>query len=81
MLRVPVNVVLGPIKLTSLAVKIAEKPWSQSWPTEIRLGFPKAGKMLYWRAPKGNWVKGKRVVWDARIDDPLGIPTRIPLDV
>ena len=31
--------------------------------------------------PKGSWRKGKRVVWDARIDDPFGRPTRIPLDV
>ena len=46
MLRVPVSVVLGPIKLKSLA-KIAEKPLSQIWPMEIRLWFPKAGKMLY----------------------------------
>ena len=26
-------------------------------------------------------VKGKRAVWDACIDDPLGRPTRMPLDV
>ena len=42
----PVNVAVGPIKLTSLAVKIAEKPWSQSWRVEIRLRFTKAGKRL-----------------------------------
>ena len=45
-LWVPVSVVLVPIKLTSLAVKISEKPWSQGWPMEIRLRFPKAGKTL-----------------------------------
>ena len=49
MLRVPVSVVLGSIKLTSLAVKIAEKPWSQIWPMEIRLQFPKAVK---------RWIDG-----------------------
>ena len=37
MLRVPVSVVLGPVKLTSLAVKVAENPWSQIWPMDIRL--------------------------------------------
>ena len=32
-------------------------------------------------APKGSWGKGKRAVWDARIDDPFSRPTRMPLDV
>ena len=76
-----VSVVLGPISLTSLALKIAENPWSQSWPIEIRLCFPKAGKTLDLRAPRGIWGKGRRVVWDARIDYPLVRPTRMPLDV
>ena len=79
--RVPVNVVVGPIKLTYLAVKSAEKPWLQSCPIEIRLRFPKAGTTYDCRAPKGIWVKGKRAVWDAWIDDPFGRPTRILLDV
>ena len=48
---------------------------------EIRLRSPKVGKMLDWRAPKGIWGKGKRAVWDARIDDPFGRLTRIPLKV
>ena len=77
----PFNVVVGLIKLTSLAVKSAEKPWSQSWPMEIRLRLPKVVKMFDWRAPKGSWGKGKRAVWDTRIDDPFGILTRMPLDV
>ena len=42
----PVSVVLGPFKITSLAVKVAEKPWSQIWPIEIRLGLPKSGNTL-----------------------------------
>ena len=42
----PFNVVLGLIKLIYLALKIADKPWSQSLPMEIRLQFPKAGKCL-----------------------------------
>ena len=29
----------------------------------------------------GIWGEGRRVVWDAGVDDPLGRPTRIPLDV
>ena len=77
----PVNVVVGPIKLTSLEVKSAEKPWSQSLPMDIRLRFPKAGKTFDFWAPKGSWGKGKRAVWDARIDDQFGRPTRMPLDV
>ena len=31
--------------------------------------------------PKGSWGKGKRAVWDARIDDLFVITTIIPLDV
>ena len=77
----PVNVVLIPISLTCLAVKIAEKPWSQIWPMDIRLRFPKAGKMLDWQAPRGSWGKGRRAVWDARIDDLLGRPTIMSLGV
>ena len=38
-------------------------------------------EMFDLRAPKGSWGKGKRAVWDARIDDPFGRPTRMPLDV
>ena len=37
--------------------------------------------MLDWRAPKGSWGKGKRAVWDARIDDPFGRPKRMPFEV
>ena len=66
---------VGLIKLTSLAVKSAEKPCSYSCPMEIRLRFTKAG------TPEGSWGKGKRAVWNARIDDPFGIPTRMLLDV
>ena len=72
---------LGPIILKSLVVNIGEKPWSQSWPMEIILRFPKAGKTLDCRAPIGIWGKGRRVVWDAWVYDPLGRPTRMPLDV
>ena len=32
-------------------------------------------------APIGNWGKGRRAVYDARVYDPFGIPTRMPLDV
>ena len=81
MLRVPVNVVFGPVKLTSLAVKVAEKPWSQIWLMEIRLRLPKAGNTLDRRAPIGSWGKGRRAACDARIDDQFGSPNRIPLDV
>ena len=81
MLRVPVSVVLGPVKLTSLAVKVAEKPWSQIWPMEIRLRLPKAGNTLDRRVHIGSWGKGRRAVCNARIDDPFGSPARIPLDV
>ena len=77
----PVSVVLGPIRLTSLAVKVAEKPWSQSWPMEIRLRLPKSGNTLDRRAPIVSWGKGRRAVCDARIDDPFGSLTRMPLDV
>ena len=81
MLRVPVNVVLGPVKLTSLEVNVAVNPWSQSWPMDMRLRLPKAGNTLDRRAPIGNWGKGRRAVCDARIDAPFGSPTRMPLDV
>ena len=73
--------VVGPINLKSLAAKSAEKLWLHRWPAEIRLRFPKAGKMFDLRAPKGSWGKCKRAVWDARIDDPFGRPTRMLLDV
>ena len=81
MLHVTVIVVLGPVKLTSLAVNVAEKTWSQSWPMEIRLRLPKAGNTLDTRAPRGSWGKGRRAVCDSRIDDPFGSPTRVTLDV
>ena len=81
MLRVPVSVVLGLVELTSLAVNLAENPWSQSWLMDIRLRFPKAGTTLERRAPIGSWGKCRRAVCDARIDDPFGSPTRMPLDV
>ena len=48
---------------------------------EIRLRYPKAGKLFDWWAPKGSWGKFKRSVWDASIDDPFGIPARMPLEV
>ena len=37
--------------------------------------------MFDWQAPKGSLGKCKRAVWDTRIDDPFGRPTRMPLDV
>ena len=81
MLRVPVSVVLGPVILNFFEVKVAEKPWSQSWPIDIRLRLPKAGNTLDRQAPIGSWGKGRRAVCDAQIDDPFGSPTRMPLDV
>ena len=81
MLRVPVSVVLGLVKLTSLAVNVAEKPWSQSWPMDMRLQLPKAENTLEIRAPICSWGKGIRAVCDARIYDLFGSPTRMPLDV
>ena len=48
---------------------------------DIMLRLPKAGNTLERRAPIGSGGKGRRVVCDARIDDPFGSPTRIPLDV
>ena len=81
MLHVPISVVLGPVKLTSLAVNVAENPWSQSWPMDIRLRLPKAGNTLGRRAHIGSWGKGRRLVCDAQIDDLFGSPTRMPLDV
>ena len=45
-LLVPFNVAVGLIKMTSLAVKSADKPWLHSCPMEIRLHSPKAGKFL-----------------------------------
>ena len=81
MLRVPFKVAVGIIKLTSLALKSAEKPWLHSWPMEIRLRSPKARKMFDCWAPKGSRGNGKRAVWDAQIDDPLGRPTRMTLYV
>ena len=81
MLRVPVSVVLGMVKLTSLAVNVAVNPWSQSWPMDMRLRLPKAGKTLEISAPIGNWGKYRRAMCDARIDAPFGSPTRMPLGV
>ena len=81
MLRVPVCVVLGPVKLNSLAVNVVLNLWSQIWPMDMRLRLPKAGNTLEIRAPIGNWGKGSRAVCDACMDDPFGIPTRMPLDV
>ena len=80
-LLVPVSVVLGPVKLTSLAVNVALNPWSQIWPMDMRLRLPKAGNTLERRAPIGNWGKGRRAVCDARIYAPFVIPTRMMLDV
>ena len=81
MLRVHVSVVLGPVKLTYLAVNFAVNPWSHNCPMDMRLRLPKAGKTLERCAPIGNWGKGKSVMCEARIDAPFGSPTRIPLDV
>ena len=81
MLRVPVSVVLWPVKLTSLAVNVAVKLWSQRWPMDMRLRLPKAGNTLKRQAPIGNWGKVRRAVCDAWIYDPFGSPTRMPLDV
>ena len=81
MLRVPVSVVLGPVKLTYLAVNFAVNPWSHNCPMDMRLRLPKSGKTLERRAPMGNWGKGRRAVCDAWIDAPFGIPTRMPLGV
>ena len=75
MLRVPVSVVLGPVKLTSLAVNVVVNPWSQIWPMDMRLRLPEAWNTLERRAPIGNWGKGRRAVCDA------GSPMRMPLDV
>ena len=80
-LRVPANVVMGLVKLTSLAVNVAVNPWSQSWPIDMRFWLPKAGNTLERCAPMGNLGKGSREVLDARIDAPFGSPTRMPLDV
>ena len=77
----PVSLVLGMVKLTSLAVNVAVNSWSQSWPMDMRLRLPKAGNTLERRAPIGNWRKGRRAVCDARIDAPFFSPTRMPLDV
>ena len=81
MLRVPVSAVLGPVKLTSLAVNVVVNPWSKSWPMDMRLRLPKVGNTLEKRAPIVNWGKGRRAVCDARIDAPFGSPTRMPLGV
>ena len=81
MLHVPVSVVLGPVKLNSLAVNVAVNLWSHSWPMDMRLRLPKAGKTLERRAPIVNWGKGRRAVCEARIDAPFGSSTRMPLDV
>ena len=48
---------------------------------DIKLRLPKAGNTLESRAPIVSWGKGRRAVSDARIDDPFGSPTRMPLDV
>ena len=77
----PVSVVLGPFKITSLVVKVAEKPWSQSWTMGIRLRLTKAGNTLDIRAPIGSWGKSIRAVCEARIDDLFDSPNRMPLDV
>ena len=81
MLRVPVSVFLGLIKITSLAVNVAVNPWSQSWPMDKRLRLPKAGNTLERQAPICSWGKGRRAMCDARIDDLFVSPMRMPLDV
>ena len=77
----PVGEVLGLVKLNSLAVNVAENPWSQTFLMDMRLQLPKAGNMLERQAPIGSWGNGRRVVCDAQIDDPFGSPTMMPLDV
>ena len=72
---------LGLVKLTYLAVNVVENPWSQSWLMDMRLRLPKAGNKLERRASIDSWGKGRRAVCDAKIDDPFGSPTRMPLDV
>ena len=81
MLRVPVNVVLGPCKLNYLAVNVVVNLCSQRWPMDMMLRLPKAGNTLERRAPIDNWGKGRRTVCDAQIDAPFGSPTNTPLDV
>ena len=81
MLHVPVSVVLGLVKITSLAVSVALNPWSKSWQRDMRVRLPKEGNTLERRAPIGNWGKGRRAVCEAQIDDSFGSPTRMPLDV
>ena len=81
MLRLPVSVVLGPVKLTYLAVNVTVNPWSQSWPMDMMLWLPKAGNTLDICVPIGNRGKGRREVCDARIDSPFENPTRMPLGV
>ena len=56
-LRVPNSLVFGTVKLTYLAVKIAEKPWSQSWQIDIRFRLTKSGNTLDCWAPIGSWGK------------------------
>ena len=73
--------VLGPVKLTYLAVNVAVNPWSQIWPMDIRLRSLKAGNTLERCASIGNWWKGRRAVCDAWIYAVFGSPTRMPLDV
>ena len=81
MLRLPVSVVLGPVILTSLALNVAVNPWSQSWPMEMMFWLPKAGNTFERRAPMGKLGKGRREVYDARIDAPFGSPMKMPEDV
>ena len=81
MLRVPVSVVLGPVKLTSLSVNVLVNPWSQSWPMDMMLRLSKAGNTFERCAPMGKLGKVSRAVCDARIDAPFGSPTRMQLDV
>ena len=57
----PIKVAVGLIKLTSLVVKIAYKPWSHIRKMEIRLRSPKAEKYLTDGCLKvaGGRVKGQ----------------------
>ena len=64
MLHVPVSVVLGTIRLTSLEVKIAEKLWSQIWPMEIRLRFLSQGK---------RWIDGSLEVAGEKVEGRCGM--------
>ena len=43
----------------------------------VTQGWENVGEMCAYR----HWGKGRRAEFDARINDPFGIPTRMPLDM